>query len=364
MSSNETLKELPQKPGVYLMLDSLGNVIYVGKAKNLKNRVSQYFHNHKNRDPKVADMIAHIHTFKYQETDTELDALLEECRLIKEIRPKYNRQLKNSKKYMYLKIADEQFPKLSIVNDKIEDGAQYFGPFTSPHRVETAVQYLNELYPIRKCTSPRIVQRSNGCLFLQLGKCLGVCTGRVSRGDYWVHIRKIKQLISGQDLTDVDELSNMLQAAIEDLKFEKATQYREYYLALQHVVGKQSLIQSSRKNKTILAFEFMDSEFIKLFLIQGNRLLYGNVFNRLTTNCKELAEHLIQVIVEKCGTENSEPVRLTQLDIDEAQIINSYLKNNREKITSIRIPMTRLKGKALPDTTLIKVLNLFYYQKV
>ena len=356
--SCEMLKQLPPKPGVYMMVDSLGNIIYVGKAKNLKNRVSQYFINQKDRAPKVVEMIRCIQTFKYIVTDTELDAFIEECRLIKEIKPRYNRQMKNDKKYVYIKIPAEQYPKVTKVNEKGEDGALYFGPFTSPNQVETTIQYLNDIYPIRKCTSPGIVKRVNGCLFRQLGTCLGVCTGQVSPDEYKVHIEKIQLLLNGKDMAAVQELSKRLEAAIENLEFEKAAKYREYYLGLRHVIGKQRLVQVSSKNRNILAVEFIDPVRAKLFLIKGNRLLYRDVVNMETTDSTELRQFLKKIIRETFVTHKSDQCPLTQLEIDEAQIIYSYLKKNKQRIMSFWIPSTRLKREtASLDATVIKIID-------
>lgn len=357
MLLKEKLKELPQGPGVYKMLDSLGNIIYVGKAKNLKNRVSQYFHNQKDRDPKVAEMIDNIHTFNYKVSDTELDALIEECRLIKEVKPRYNRQMKNDRKYSYIKIPSEQYPKLTIVKEQAEDGALYFGPFTSTHQVESTLQYLKEYYPIRRCTSPRFSKKANGCLFFQLGQCLGVCTGQVSSDEYRQHIGKIQQILNGKDRVAVQELSRMLDKAIENLEFEKAAQYQAYYLGLRHVIGKQRLVQSSSRNKNFLAVEFIDSEFAKLFLIKGNKLLYGKVFDIVSADSLEYRQSLKQLIRNKFMTKKSEPHRLSQRDIDESQIIASYLKKNNKRVMSFWIPSTRLKSEASLEDTIIKIID-------
>lgn len=358
MNLKETLKQLPQRPGVYMMVDSLENIIYVGKAKNLKNRVSQYFKNQKDRDPKVAEMIHNIHTFNYIVTDTELDAFIEECRLIKEIKPRYNKQMKNDQNYSYIKILDEQYPKVTKTNEKADSGALYFGPFTSPHWVETTVQYLNDFYPIRKCTSPGLVKRANGCLFQQLGTCLGVCTGQVSPDEYRVHIEKIRQLLNGNDIADVQELSKKLDTAVENLEFEKAAQYREYYLGLRHVIGKQRLVQSSSKNRNILAVEFIDTVLAKLFLIKGNKLLYRKVFNIVTADSTEMRQYLKKIMRDNFVTEKSDTCRLTQHNIDEAQIIYSYLRKNRKRIISFWIPSTRLNRETSSiDATVIKIIN-------
>jgi excinuclease ABC subunit C len=288
MNIKEMIKELPQKPGVYMMFDALGNIIYVGKAKNLKNRVSQYFHSQKNRSSKITEMIQHIADLNYLVTDTELDALIDECRLIKEIQPRYNRLMKNSRKYIYLKIPAEPYPKVIKVNEKSDDEAIYFGPFTSPHRVEAAIQYLNEFYPIRKCPVPKLVKRTNGCLFHQLGSCLGVCTSAVDSKEYWNHIEKIQQLLGGNDTVPVQELLKKLDRAVENLEFERASQLRDYYLGLQHLFAKQRLVQSSGKSRNILAIEFIDNGHIKLFLIKGNKLLYRKMFNIESRNQTKL----------------------------------------------------------------------------
>ncbi len=358
MTINDELKQLPEKPGVYTMIDSLGNIVYVGKAKNLKNRVTQYFQNQKDRAPKVTEMIRHIHTLKYSVTDTELDAFIEECRLIKEIKPRYNSQMKNDKKYSYMKIPAERYPKVLIVNEKAEDGALYFGPFTSPQRVETALQYLKDFYPIRKCSTPGLVKRRNGCLYLQLGTCLGVCTGRVSPEEYQELIEKIRQLLNGKERAAIQELSTCMDTAIETLKFEKAAQYSEYLIGIRHVIAKQRLVQASSRNRKVLAVEVIDRELAKLFLIKGNKIIYRKIFNIGTAGISELRQTLTQSIREQFGPENRDLVRLAQHDIDEAQIIYSYLKKNRSRMPSFWIPTTQLKGEpARLEATVLKIIN-------
>lgn len=357
MLIKEKLKQLPQRPGVYLMEDSLGNIIYVGKAKNLKLRVSQYFYDMKDREPKVAEMIDNIHTFHYRVKDTELEAFLEECRLIKELQPRYNRQMKNFRKYSYLKIPKEEYPKLMIVNDKSDDTAVYFGPFTSVHGVESAVHYLNDVYLLRKCPSPGLVKKPNGCLFRDLGTCLGVCTGQVSSEKYWVQIEKLQKFLNGNDQFPVQELRRKLDSAIEQLDFEKAARYKESYMGLRHILSKQSLVQSSRKNRNILAVEFMDTDHAKLFLIKGNRLLYQEALNRAAADSIESRRHLIQIIKDTFTTAKNDHRQLTQYDIDEAQIIYSYLKKNRKRIQSFWIPSTRLNNEISLNAIITKIID-------
>jgi excinuclease ABC subunit C len=343
MDLHVNLKNLPSKPGVYKMIDASGTVIYVGKAKNLKNRVSQYFTSQKNRPPKVTEMIGRIHTFDYKITDTEFDALIEECRLIQEIKPYYNRQMKNPKKYVYLAIPDEEYPKPMITYDKLDDSALYFGPFTSLHCVEKTLQYLNDIYPLRKCSTPKMIKRSNGCLFQELGTCFGVCTGRVTSNEYKVYLDKVQEVLSGKDSSALQDLSKKMNLAIEELEFEKAALYRDYYLGLRHVLGKQKLIQSSKKKKNIIVIEFMETPYVKLFLIKGSKLLCRKTINLANVKGRELHENLLQIIRDTFVTKPRCISPLTQEDIDEAQIIESYLKKNQKTLLRYWIPLSLLQ---------------------
>ncbi|WP_052090471.1 GIY-YIG nuclease family protein [Desulfosporosinus sp. HMP52] len=352
----EKLKQLPQSPGVYMMCDSLGNIIYVGKAKNLKSRISQYFYDQKDRDPKVADMIKHIHTFHYQTTDTELDAFIEECRLIKELKPRYNSQMKNTKKYIYLRIADEQYPQVTVTNEILDNGGSYNGPFTSSRGVENVIRYLNDFYPLRKCLTPKLVKRHNGCLFMQLGSCLGVCTGQVKTEEYWTYIEKIQQLLNGKNQSAIQDLVKKIDIAIENLNFEKASEYREYYKGLSHVINKQRLVNQSSKNRNILAVEFMGSSQAKLFFIKGNQLLSGKVISTQIDKT-EMKQAFLQIIRKVyLTTELQEDCKLTERDIDEAQIIFSYLKKNRKRVLTFSIPITKLKSEKTLDTAVQKII--------
>ncbi|UWG96449.1 GIY-YIG nuclease family protein [Dehalobacter sp. DCM] len=357
MNIKQLLKEVPQNPGVYRMKDSLGNIIYIGKAKNLRNRVSQYFTNQKNRAPKVVEMIRNIHSFDYSVTDTELDAFLEECRLIKEIKPKYNKLMKNSGSYLYLKIPSEMFPKVTIVNEKCDDHALYFGPFTSRHRVETTVEYLNDFFPIRKCAGQKLQKRTNGCLFMQIGTCLGVCTGKVKPEVYGAHIQKIQDLLNGKDRSHVRELSNRMHSVLKELDYELAAKYLEYASGLNHVIGKQRLVLSSGKNRNTVAVELMNNECAKLFIFKGNLLLFRKVIS-LTGECHELKEAIRQIILDMFVPERNNQHMMSSDEIDQAQIIYSYLRKNRN-IMSFGIPFSYLKRETVKMDRLLDKIIVF-----
>jgi excinuclease ABC subunit C len=352
----EKLKQLPERPGIYKMLDPLGNIIYVGKAVNLKRRVSQYFHNQKGREPKVEEMIQNISDFDFQALDTELDALIEECRLIKKIKPLYNRQMKNTQRYSYLKILKESYPRIIIVTEKTEDGATYFGPFTSPQRVESALQYINSFYPIRKCTKKKIAKTPDGCMFKQLGACLGVCTGQISQEDYSSYIQEIQNLING-DRQILQKLLTKIDMAVEQLDFEKAAQLKAYYQGLRHVIAKQKLVYSSQKNRNVLAVEYIDSEYGKLFFIKGNKLLRTEIFNRSTIKESEFKDLLNQSIQNNFAP-STQASGLHGYDLDEEQIITSYLRLNKTRIMSFWIPASQLRGELLESRTMKIVARL------
>lgn len=346
----EKLKDLPEKPGVYLMQDSLGNIIYVGKAKNLKNRVSQYFYKHKHRDPKVEEMILRITDLEYRIMDTELEALLEECRIIKEIKPHYNRQMKNDQKYVYIKIPDDNFPKIEIVQVREEDGGVYYGPFNSRHRVETSVECLNDTFLIRKCSTPGRGKQGDGCLYRQLGTCVGVCTGKVSPEEYRDRLKAVCQVIETRDKEVMKEIRGRLARAAEDLHFEEAARYREYMLGLRYIQSRQKLLNRTLRHNSLLAFEFLDKEkkIVKMFLIKGNTVLMSRIIPmrdlpqgdstqaKLNEELKQFLKEIPKALADKQGCSQ----RLTQQEVDEAQILDSYLRKDR--VISIRVTQKAL----------------------
>lgn len=340
MDCRSLLEQVPSQPGVYMLIDSLGNIIYVGKGKNLRNRLSYYFKRQKNRPPKVEEMIRHIADFQYRVTDTELEAFLEENRLIKEIKPKYNSLLKNSAKYLYLKIPKESFPKLAIVKERGVDQAIYFGPFNSRHKVEAAVNYLHDFYPLRQCLGSRLEKRASKCLSGQIGSCPGVCTGEVSEENYQFALEQIQKLLNGKNMAPVRELSQKIQVALQNLEFEKAAKYREYYTGLTHIINKQRVVLSSCKGQNIAAVEFINPHQAKLYLIKGNKLIHKERLD-LNGERRALCLYLQELFRGKYQTEKPKQEGLSQEDLDEAQIIYSYLQRS-EFLTSIKIPKSYL----------------------
>ncbi len=344
MELKEAVKNLPKQPGIYLMKDKADNIIYVGKAKNLKARVSQYFQKNKNNSSKVNEMVAQIHSFEYICLDTELEAFLLECETIKKLKPRYNSLLKNYKNYRYIKLtAKEEYPGLSMTTGSRKDGNLYYGPFTNRGAVENAIQFVKDSYLIRKCGGPAVKKGSSGCLNFHLGTCLGPCTGKEVREEYGSEIKRIVRLLDGKDRETIKELQVQMRSAADSLDFEKAASLRDQLLGIRHILNKQKIIKISSYGRNILAIEKYGENAVKLFLIKGNRLLNMELLKITQYDENSLKEKLENLITDSFKlTKNSGVHILSQEDIDEAQIIYSYLKNKNNGIRSVKIPMSRI----------------------
>lgn len=343
MDLKEEVKKLPKQPGIYLMKNSYGMVIYVGKAKNLKARVSQYFQNSKSHSSRIIEMIQQINNFEIVTVDTELEAFLLEGKTIKELRPPYNKLLKNYLNYKYIKIdINKNYPIPEIVTQPGKDKALYFGPFTSQSSVENAVMFLKDHFKIRKCKSRTVKNNPSACLNLQLGNCSGPCTGIDVSTQYREQITKIISLLQGKDAEPVRLLKAKMLSAAEKLEFEKAAAYREQLKGVRHVLFKQKIIKISGYGRNIIAAEKYGENLVKLFLIKGNRLLQTEVISLSEYDPTSLEEKLKQLSVSCFKTHMKMERSLSQEEIDEAHIIYSYLKRSNNGIISANIPASRI----------------------
>lgn len=345
MEMKEALKKLPRKPGIYLMKNSLGTIIYVGKAKDLKNRVSQYLHKNKDNSPKVNEMIAHIHSFEYITTDTELEALLLECKTIKELKPQYNRLLKNHKGYHYIKVSiHDKYPKISMVVLKENDDSLYLGPFSSEGSVEKTIEFARDYFAIRKCTSNHKVNLSE-CLNFHLGSCTGPCSGNVSQADYRKQINQAILFLEGNDAAPLKALHEKMNVASLNLDFERAANYRDQIRGIRHVLNKQKVIKVSKSGRNLIAVEKFEGSYSKMLLIKGNRLLHAELIDLTEcnrTDFKKKLRTLIETFFKQLQKEKQDC--FSQEDIDEAQIIYSYLRKKSSNINCVKIPSSRMDG--------------------
>ena len=224
------LAMLPENPGVYLMKNSLGEIIYVGKAKILKNRVRQYFQNSKNHSEKVRAMVKNIAEFEYIVTDSEMEALILECNLIKKYSPKYNILLKDDKFYPFIKITtNEDFPKVFVTRKYAKDGNKYFGPFTNGSAVYETMELIRKIFPIRECKRNILEDGTpvRPCLNYHIKKCTAPCANHISKGEYKKIINEIMDILNGKDTTVVETLKKEMLEASKDLKFESAASLRD-----------------------------------------------------------------------------------------------------------------------------------------
>ncbi len=272
----EELKKLPLKPGVYIMKDQNDQVIYVGKAVKLKNRVSQYFQNSKTHSPKVRSMVQHIAEFEYIVTDTEMEALILECNLIKEYSPKYNIRLKDDKAYPYIKVTvQEMFPRIFSTRRYVKDGAKYFGPITDATAVNETVELVHKLWPIRKCKKvfPRDLKKERPCLNYHIGQCQAPCDGRVSEEQYRQWVKEALLFLEGKHQDIVSSMRTKMEEAAEQLDFEWAAALRDKIQAIERVAQKQKITNAGYQDSDVIGLaRAMDEAVVQVFFIRGGKI--------------------------------------------------------------------------------------------
>lgn len=266
----EKLKLLPDKPGVYIMKNAEGRIIYVGKAIVLKNRVRQYFQSGKNHTPKVRAMVSHIADFEIIMTASEVEALILECNLIKKHRPRYNISLKDDKSYPYVKVTlQEDFPRVFITRRILKDGARYFGPYTNATAVHESLKLLRRLFPLRTCKH----LQERPCLEYHIKRCLAPCAGKVEKGDYDAMIRAVLLFLEGRTEDVEKELQLRMEQAAEGFHFEVAARLRDQLLAVRKVAEKQNIVTGSGDQDAIGLARSEIGVVVQVFMIRGGKMI-------------------------------------------------------------------------------------------
>ncbi len=272
----EKLKNLPMKPGVYIMHDADGEVIYVGKAKLLKNRVSQYFQSNKGHSVKVRAMVDNIADLEYIVTDTELEALILECNLIKKHMPKYNILLKDSKGYPYIKVTvNEDFPRVMLARSIAKDGAKYFGPYVSTLYVRNTLELIRNLFPVRSCNKKLPEEEGKGrvCLNYHIHRCMAPCQGLVTKEEYGESIGHILDFLNGKTGNIVKTLNENMLAASQNLDFELAAKLRDRLAVVKRIGDEQKIISANLNNKDVFAVERNGSDLcLQMFIIREGKI--------------------------------------------------------------------------------------------
>ena len=352
ISLQDKLKNLPENPGVYIMHDADNEIIYVGKAINLKNRVRQYFQSSKNQHPKVAAMVERIVDLEYIITDSELEALILECNLIKKHRPKYNIMLKDDKHYPYIKITtNEEYPRLLIVREIKKDGAKYFGPYTDGTAVNRTIDLLKSLFPIRYCSKniSRIIGKERPCLNYHIKKCIAPCQGNVSREQYMELIDSIIMMLEGKQEEVLKRLEEKMHKAAEDLDFERAAEIRDNMNSLIKVGEKQKIISSALVDQDVIAFAVDQAEScIQVFFVRGGKLIGREHFIIEDTKLSDSKEILSSFIKQYYSTDTLIPREIIlQEEIDEINIIERWLSDKRGGRVKLVVPQRGEKHKLI-----------------
>ena len=273
----EELKKLPARPGVYIMHDAKDAIIYVGKAVSLKNRVRQYFQTSRNKGVKIERMVTQIARFEYIVTDSELEALVLECNLIKEYRPKYNTMLKDDKSYPFIKVTvNEPFPRVLFARRMRKDKAKYFGPYTSAGAVKDVIELVQKLYHIRTCNRslPRDIGKERPCLYYHIHQCHGPCQGKVSQEEYHRQIQGALQFLNGNSDEILRELEEKMRQAAEELRFEDAAAYRDLCGSIRKIKERQKITSYGEEDKDVVAMAMEGQDaVVQVFFVREGKLI-------------------------------------------------------------------------------------------
>ena len=346
----EELKKLPSKPGVYLMHDERDAIIYVGKAISLKNRVRQYFQSSRNKGVKIEQMVTHIARFEYIITDSELEALVLECNLIKEHRPKYNTMLMDDKAYPFIKVTvQEDFPRVLFARQMYKDKAKYYGPYTSAAAVKDTIDLIHKLYGIRTCNRqlPKMQGKERPCLNYHIHQCPAPCQGYISKEEYGESVKKALHFLNGNYTPILKELEEKMQQAAEEMEFEKAIEYRELLGSVKKIAQKQKITNSDMENKDVIAMaKDREDAVVQVFFIRDGRLIGRDHFC-LHIAADDKKEEILAAFVKQfyAGTPYIPREIMMQYEIGEAEVIESWLSERKGQKVHICVPKKGEKEK-------------------
>lgn len=338
----QQLKILPDKPGVYLMKNSLGEVIYVGKAKILKNRVRQYFQKSKNHSEKVRTMVKHISEFEYIVTDSEMEALVLECNLIKKYRPRYNILLKDDKIYPLIKITlNEDFPRIICARNKIKDGARYFGPYISTGAVYETMEVIKKIFPIRDCKLN--IKKGNvkvrPCLNYHIGLCKAPCTGHISKEEYGKIISGVMDFLSGKNKDIIRKLKEDMDTLSENMEFEKAAELRDKIFALEKIIEKQKITTGGFEDEDFINIHSDEKDScIQVFFSRTGKIIGREHFIIEDTQDLPKGEIVANFIKEFYGGTAYIAKTIYVPEIYDVQLLEDWLSIKKDSKVYIKIP--------------------------
>lgn len=346
----EELKKLPNCPGVYIMHDDKDNIIYVGKAINLHNRVRSYFRKNIGRGPQIDKMVTLISRFEYIVTDSELEALVLENNLIKEHSPKYNTLLKDDKTYPYIKVTTgEAYPRVLFSRQMKKDRSRYFGPYTSAAAVKDTIDLINKLYQLRTCNRnlPKECGSDRACLNYHIKQCAAPCQGNITQEQYQEQIRKALDFLNGSYQDTLKELEQKMQEAAEKLEFEEAARYRDLHNSVKQIASKQKITDSDGEDKDVIALAAEEKDaVVQVFFIRDGKLIGREHFYMTHVSETPRGQILLDFVKQfYAGTPFIPRELMLQEEIEDMEIIEQWLSKRRGGRVYIKVPKIGSKEK-------------------
>ena len=346
----EELKKLPARPGVYIMHDADDTIIYVGKAISLKNRVRQYFQGSRNLGIRKEQMVEQIARFEYIVTDSELEALVLECNLIKEHTPKYNILLKDDKTYPFIKVTvGEDYPRIQIVRRVKKDKSRYYGPYSSAMAVKDVVELTTKLYRLRTCSRnlPRDIGKERPCLYHQIHQCDAPCQGYISKEEYKKKVDELLDFLNGNHKGILKELEEKMLAASQEMNFEDAAQYRDLIQSVKRIGERQKITDQHGEDKDVVAVAQDGEDAVaQVFFIRGGKLIGRDHFY-LKVAKEDPRAQIVSSFLKQfyAGTPFIPKEIMIQEEIEDREVISQWLEKRRGRKVHIRIPKKGTKEK-------------------
>jgi len=346
----DELKKLPDLPGVYIMHDKSDAIIYVGKAVSLRKRVRQYFQPSHNEGIKKKQMVEHIARFEYIITDSELEALVLECNLIKEHTPKYNTMLRDDKTYPYIRVTvGEDFPRVLFSRQMKKDKSRYFGPFTSAGAVKDTIDLINKIYRLRTCNRnlPRDIGLDRACLNHHIHQCDAPCQGYISKEEYAKKIDGVIEFLNGNYMPIIKDLESKMNQASEEMEFEKAIEYRELLSSVKQIAQKQKITNTDGEDKDIIALASDDVDaVVQVFFIRGGKIIGRDHFHVRVGTDEKKSDILVNFIKQfYSGTPFIPREIILQEVIDEVEVLEEWLGKKRGHKVTLHTPQKGMKNK-------------------
>ncbi len=339
----EELKKLPSQPGVYIMHDAKDEIIYVGKAISLKNRVRQYFQDSRKKTAKIQQMVSHIARFEYIVTDSELEALVLECNLIKEHQPRYNTMLKDDKAYPYIRVTvEEDFPRVQFAHTMKKDKSRYFGPYTSAGAVKDTIDLIHKLYRVRTCNRilPRDTGKDRPCLNYHIKQCDAPCQGYISKEAYGENIRQVLEFLNGHYDILLKKLEKQMMEAAEQMEYEKAAEYRDLLSSVKKIAQKQKITSNSLKDRDIIAMAMNDSDaVVQVFFVREGKLIGREHFG-IRIGAEKDSGQILSSFVKQfyAGTPFLPKELWLQQEMEDMEVIEQWLSSRKGQKVRLVVP--------------------------